>query len=340
MSKPSAPEPTDPHETSSAATGTNVSTAIANNIMGNVNQVGPDGTTMFNQSGDYKWTDPYTGETYTVPKFTQTTTLSPEQLAIKEQTDATKLNLGTLANSQSSFLNDYMAKPFSYDTNDHEKWALSLYDKLNSGKEAQQQQGLESQLANSGIKLGSDAYDRAMRNNETSTMDSRNRFLLDSLGQGFGMAQATRNQPINEITSLMSGSQVSQPQAYGPNMTRIPTTDNAGIISNYDNQRMQQWQAEMAQRNAMMGGLFSLGSSFIGMSDRRAKKNIKKIGSIPITRDDGREARTGLYAWNYKGEKGGKPRHQGVMAQNIAKAKPSAVVETPSGLLAVDYGAL
>ena len=34
-----APDPTPPKETSAATTGTNVSTAIANSFLGNVNQV-------------------------------------------------------------------------------------------------------------------------------------------------------------------------------------------------------------------------------------------------------------------------------------------------------------
>ena len=43
MASNDAPAPTPPKETSAAQTGTNVSTAIANSMMGNVNQVTPQG---------------------------------------------------------------------------------------------------------------------------------------------------------------------------------------------------------------------------------------------------------------------------------------------------------
>jgi hypothetical protein len=118
-----APDPTPPKETSAATTGTNVSTAIANSFLGNVNQVTPDGTLTYDQTGSYQWNDPYTGQSYTIPRFTATQTLSPQQQAIKDQTNSADLNLATLANTQSGFLNDYMAKPFSYSTGDYENWA-------------------------------------------------------------------------------------------------------------------------------------------------------------------------------------------------------------------------
>lgn len=115
MGKPKAPKAPDPKETASASTSTNVGTAIANSWLNNTNQITPDGNLTYNQSGSYKWNDPYTGKTYDVPTFTATQTLSPQQQAIKDQNDQTNLNLGKLANSQSGRLNDLLGKPFSLD---------------------------------------------------------------------------------------------------------------------------------------------------------------------------------------------------------------------------------
>lgn len=332
------PDPTPPKETSAAATGTNVATAIANNLMGNITEYTPDGSTQVNQTGTYVLKDPYTGEKYDIPTFTRTTTLSPEQQKIQDQLNAAKLNLGTLANDQSSFLSGYMKDPFKYDTNAHEQWAMGLYDKLNNPREQQQMQGLQSQLANSGVKLGSDAYSRAMGDQSKGIEDARNQFLLDSFQTGFGTAQAARNQPINEITALMSGGQVAQPNFTGLNFNRIPTTDNAGIIANYDQQR----QAAAMANNQMLGGLFggilSAGSAFL--SDKRAKDDIKPKGKMQIEGDDGKTKTVGLFSYHYKGESKKVPRHIGVMAQEIKKKKPSAIVDRPDGLMAVDYSRL
>lgn len=306
--------------------------------MGNITEYTPDGSTAVKQTGSYSYKDPYTGEKYTVPTFTRTTTLSPEQQAIQEQTNAAKLNLGSLANQQSGFLTDYMAKPFQYNDLTHEKWATGLYDKINAPREQQQMQGLQSQLANSGVKLGSDAYSRAMGDQSKGIEDARNQFLLDSYQTGFGTAQAQRNQPINEITALMSGGQVAQPNFQGMNFNRIPTTDNAGIIANYDQQKAAAAQANAGFMSNIAGGLFSLGSSFL--SDKRAKKDIEKKGTMQIKGDDGKKKTVGLFSYSYKTEPRHAQKHIGVMAQEIRKKKPSAVVDRPDGLMAVDYSKL
>ena len=127
-----APQPTPPKETSAAATGTNVSTAIANNMMGNVNQITPDGTLSYETTGNFQWTDPYTGETYDVPQFTATQTLSPEQEAIRTLEKQAETNLAGLASDQSGFLRGYMDEPFKYGVGEYEAWAGDLYDQLNN----------------------------------------------------------------------------------------------------------------------------------------------------------------------------------------------------------------
>ena len=53
MCAPEAPKPPDPKETSSAQTGTNIGTAIGNNVMGMVDQVTPYGNMNYTQTGTY-----------------------------------------------------------------------------------------------------------------------------------------------------------------------------------------------------------------------------------------------------------------------------------------------
>lgn len=109
MGKSKAPAAPDPVATAKASTSTNVGTAIANAMMGNVNQVTPTGALTYSQNGTYDWADPYTGQTYKIPTFTATQTLSPEQQAIQNQTSATDLNLATIANDRSNYLKDYFS---------------------------------------------------------------------------------------------------------------------------------------------------------------------------------------------------------------------------------------
>lgn len=255
----SAPDPTPPKETSAASTSTNVATSIANAFLTNANEVTPDGTKTFDQTGSYSFTDPYTGKTYDIPRFTVTQTLSGAQQAIKDQQDASKLNLATLGNNQSAFLNDYMAEPFKYDPGVHEGWAMDLYNKINGEGNAQADEALRARLASQGLKVGTEAYDRELQNLSKSQASARDRFLLDSYNTGFSTAQAERNQPINEITALLSGSQVSQPQfATATGVNGIPITDNASIIGNYDNQSLAAWQQSQAAGGSLLGGLGGL----------------------------------------------------------------------------------
>ncbi|WP_434286304.1 tail fiber domain-containing protein [Celeribacter sp. SCSIO 80788] len=330
MGKSSAPEPTDPVETSAATTGTNVSTAIANAFLGNVNQVTNDGTLTYDQTGSYSWTDPYTGETYDVPTFTATQTLSDEQQAISDQSNAAELNLATLANNQSAFLNDYMANPFSYSVGEYENWANNLYNSLNSENNANSVDALKAQLANQGIKVGTEAYDRAMAGLTESQQNTQNQFLLDAYSTGLNTALTERNQPINEITALLSGSQVDNPTYANTNSSQITGTDNASIIGNYDSQSLAAWQQNQAATAGLLGGvggLFSgLGKVGVTLSDARVKEDKEKIGE---TKDG-----IGIYRFRYKGD----PKLQiGLMAQDVKKKRPEAVTTTPSGLMAVNY---
>lgn len=66
----------------------------------------------------------------------------------------------------------------------------------------------------------------------------------------------SRNQPLNEISALMSGGQVSMPQFTQYRGGQVANTDIAGLIN-------QNYQQRMGQHNAMMGGLAGIGGSLL-----------------------------------------------------------------------------
>jgi hypothetical protein len=253
----------------------------------------------------------------------------------------------------------------NYDTEftaDRQRTEDALFSRINP-KLQQDRAALETQLSNQGIKLGSSAFDRAMGNFGQQSNDARMAAILAS-GQeqsrladlarqsaGFGNAAqmdqynaglsgraqqmqeafALDNQPVNKAMALASGTQVANPQFQAFNVNRIPTTDNAGIIQNYDQAQMQRWQAEEQSDQRMLGGLMGLGGSALGMfrfSDERLKENIEKVGKL-----DGHS----LYRYNYKGHD---KEHIGVMAQEVEKKRPDVVSKTAGGVRVVDYGAL
>lgn len=76
---------------------------------------------------------------------------------------------------------------------------------------------------------------------------------------------AMRNQPINEISALMSGGQVSQPQFAQYQGGNVGQTDLQGGVYNTAALNQQNYQTQLAnqtaQRNALIGGLAGLGGA-------------------------------------------------------------------------------
>jgi hypothetical protein len=319
MSK-KTPQAPSPQATSAAQTGTNIATANANTYAMNGNITTDDGTrtTTFRNQDIY---DPFTKETYkgVIPDVVET--LSPAQKAIKDQQDQASLGLSTLANKQTGKMSGYLDKPFTFDDQAHTSWATDMYRKLNGQQFADEQDATRSRLSNMGIKMGNTAYDKELSRLEQSQGQQRDRFALDSYGQDFATQQALRNQPINEITALMSGGQVSQPVFNGASVSSIPTTDNASIISNtYANQ-----VAAADKRNAGTGAILSGIGGLFSLSDERAKKDKRKIGEL-----------NGQEIYKYRMKSGG-PMQMGMMAQKVEKKTPEAVMTGPDGLKRVNY---
>lgn len=329
MSKPDAPTPPDPKTTSAAQTGTNVATALANASLNNVNQIGPNGSLIYSQSGTSKFTDPYTGQSYDIPNYTQTTTLSPDQQKLYDLNNQTQQNLGQIGVSQSSKIGTLLNTPF--DASTANKAVEDKIDALGAARLdpqfARSADALQTQLANQGIQPGSAAWKAQMDQFQQGKNDAYNQLYLNGNQQAYQQAITDRNQPINEITALLSGSQVSNPTFGATPQTSIPTTDNAGIINSNFNQQNSQYQTQLQQQNALLGGLFGLGAAGVyKYSDRRLKKNIKKIGKT----NNGQS----LYSYKYKGSD--EPQI-GLMAQEVEKRDPGAVITTPSGFKAVNY---
>lgn len=319
-----APAPTSPKETSAATTGTNFSTAVTNAYLQNMNEYGPDGSREFNNTGMETVTDPYTGQTYQVPRFSVTTTLSPEQQAIKTQQDGASLNLSTLGNDLSGTLGDHLRGNFTIDNEATEARLFDLGRARLDPLFAQRDEDLRSRLASQGIKAGSAAYDREMALLGQNQNDAYNQLLLTGRGQAVNEQLTEDNQRINQISALLGGGQVSQPMfSTNPNVTPMATTDNGSIIANYDNARMNAWQQNQAGWGSLLGGIGGLFS----LSDERAKEDMEKIAET----DDG----IGIFKFRYKGS----PKTQiGLKAQDVAKKKPRAVAMGGDGLMRVNYG--
>ena len=119
----------------------------------------------------------------------------------------------------------------------------------------------------------------------------------------------------------------------GTNQPSLPTVDYAGLVNqNYQNQ-LGAYNQQNASRQGLLGGLLGVGAAFAGnpavkFSDERLKKDIKPVGKLMGHK---------LYSYTYKGSE---TPQVGVMAQEVERKRPDAVVDTASGFKAVDYGKL
>jgi hypothetical protein len=150
--------------------------------------------------------------------------------------------------------------------------------------------------------------------------------------QALAEAIQQRQLPLNEITALMSGSQIQNPQfgAYqGATVQPAPVFQATQAQGMFDANTYNQ---QVSQANANTAGMYSLGGAALGapkgtFSDRRLKSNIVRIGTHPIG--------IGIYEYDIFGG-----RQIGVMAQELMDVMPDAVHQHPSGYLMVDYGRL
>lgn len=311
----SAPAAPDPFETAQAQSQWNNTTAQTQQAINMVDQTNPWGSSSYNQTGTQTIIGA-DGKPIQVPKYSQTTTLSPEQQAIFEKTQTAQGNLAGLAADQSDFMRDYLAKPFEFNNSDAEQWAYDLASPRLLAQQGQNDAALRTTLANKGIREGSAAWNAEMARMTNANSDQLNQLALTGRGQAFNEALTTRNQPINEIGALLSGSQVSAPQFAPTPQTGVGGVDYTGLVNN-------KYQAESQAASAGMGGLFGLlGTGLSLFSDERLKMNIRRVGST----DEG----TPIYTYRYKW---GGPTMMGVMAQDV----PEAAEVDPSGFLRVDY---
>lgn len=265
---------------------------------------------------------------YTVPQYTATQKLSEAEQKKLDLGQQAGINLGHLAVEQSGKLRDLMGSPVSLDNEATEARLFELGRKRLDPMMSEREEALRTRLANQGIAIGSEAYDREMRNFSQGQNDAYNSLLLGGRGQAVQEALAQRNQPINEITALMSGSQVSQPNFVNVNQGGggIPTTDMAGLQQAGFQNRFGAYNSQLNSYNQTMGGLMSAAGAVAAaaISDKRAKENIEKVGKVKGQN---------VYTYNYKGS----PQTQiGFMAQEVERVKPEAVLSV-GGLKMVDY---
>lgn len=158
--------------------------------------------------------------------------------------------------------------------------------------------------------------------------DQQNRLRQQAITE----QQLRRGMSLNEMNALLSGQQVQMPTM--PSFTAAGRAETPNILgatqAGYD-AALGAYNAEQAASNNMLGGLFSLGGAALSnpfmFSDRRLKRDIKRIGTHPIG--------VGLYEYTMLGYP-----QVGVIAQEVQTVRPDLVKRHQNGYLMVNYGSL
>ena len=336
----SAPPPPDYIGAAKETSAGNLEAARANIAANRVNQYTPYGSLEYQVAGEDKFGN---------PMWSATQSLAPEQQQLLNYQNRTSLGLGDLTQKGLGYVSNMLDNPFdtsalpSTGINPSQSYQDAYMERL----APQRQQGrerLEQQLANQGIQLGSEAYDRAIRNYDQKEND----LLLGATTQGFNVGDIARksalqeqaflrNEPLNTLNAVRTGAQVQGPTFVNPPMqANTAGADILGATQMGFNAQMGAANAQNAANNAMTQGMFSLGGAAL-MSDIRTKENIKHIDWLP----------NGLpvYTYEYKDEfkdhpLAGHGTHTGVMAHEVEAMYPNAVITLDNGYKAVDYGQL
>ena len=338
---PSAPAAPDYSGAARETAAGNVEAARVATAANRINQVTPYGSLTYSQSG----TDPYGNPTYTA-----TQALSPDQQRLLENQNRISGSLGDVATKGVSYVENMLNTPFNTAAlpttgfNPSQSYQDAYMQRLNP-QITQNREALQQQLANKGIDIGSVAYDRAMQ----TQAQRENDLLAAATTQGFGVGQQARqqalqeqaylrNEPLNTLSAVRTGSQVTGPQFVNSfNQATTAGPDLLGAAGMQYNAQMGDFNARQAAQQNFNQGLMGLGAAGIMASDIRMKENIKHIAWLP----------NGLpvYTYEYKNEfkdhpLAGHGTHTGVMAQEVEAMYPNAVTTLDNGYKAVDYGQL
>lgn len=261
----SAPPPPDYAGAARETAAGNLDAARANIAANRVNQYTPYGSLEYTMAGEDK---------YGNPMWSATQKFAPEQQQLFDIQNQLSIGTGQLGQKGLGYVEKMISQPFdtsqlpSLGINPSETYTDAYLRRLAPSMQ-QSRERLEQQLANQGIQLGSEAYDRAMRNFE----QKQNDLMLGATTQGFDVGNRARaaafgelayqrNEPINTLNAVRSGSQVTNPQFVNPAMQAVTAgPDLLGAAQAQGNAQMNAYNAQMASQNANTSGLYSLGGS-------------------------------------------------------------------------------
>lgn len=257
-SGPSVPTPQNPTVTAQTQQDFNTKAGEASQQGSMVNQVNPFGSFTYNQTGV---------SANGTPIYTLKSDLSPANQQLLDLLNASKTTAGTQAGQLISNANYGAASPsdvIGNATKGLTQQALNQQiDYLKPYQDYQRQQ-MDTQLRNQGFAPGQPAYDMQMKKLQNDQDSSVQNYLSNIQGQM--MQQATQQYllPLTMGQQLQAwGAPISSTMQQTPALS-IQPANYTGAVANYDQAAMQAYNAQKQQQNAMLSGLFGIGTGVLG----------------------------------------------------------------------------
>lgn len=217
--------------------------------------------------------------------WTQTTSLSPEQQRLFDLNNQTSTRMGEIGLAGLGASADIFNTPFSTDQfgtvsdfgTNRQRTMDAMLSRVNS-QVGQDREAASAQLIAQGIPMGSEAYNREMERIDRQLTDARQQAEIAATNQAVQESQADnerrrqmiqealleRQTPLNELNAFRTGTQVQSPQFSDvPQMQTPLGPDYMGAATAQGQWDMGQYNADMSTQNAIVSGLFGLGSGYL-----------------------------------------------------------------------------
>jgi hypothetical protein len=341
-SKPSPPPAPDPTVTAAAQTASNIQTAQTQAALNRVNQTTPYGNVTYSQP------DPNNPN-----QWQATQTLSPQEQNLQNLSWQAQNTYGNIGNNQLSQVAGSLSQPINTDYSQVRDQYIQSQMGLIQPQLQMQQQSLQSQLQGQGVTQGSDAWNNAMRSYNNQVAQSYAGVLANAqtgVGAAIQQQESLRDQPLNEASALLSGSQINPGQFQNVAQSQVSPTNVLGAYGMQQNALWNTYNSQMQQYGSMLGGIGGLAGTVAGAyfggpggaaaggaagsslfsSDRRLKTDEKEVGRLMLPGGD-----LPIKTFRFKGDP---VRRMGFVAQDVEKVHPESVVTHPrTGVKGVNY---
>lgn len=195
--------------------------------------------------------------------YQSTITLAPQaQRALDSQLGVSQ-GLGNLALQQLPQISQDYSKPMPLQSvGDVQNQAYNAFTSRLDPQWNTRQTQIQTQLTNQGLRPGDEAYDNAMRDFNFARNDAYQQATLGAIQtspQTYQLASSIYNQPLNTLNAIRIGSQVQN-----PSFSTTPGANYANAAQASGQYAGDVYNARVGQQNAMMSGLFGLGSAGLG----------------------------------------------------------------------------